>query len=71
MTSGHGAADAAMLIEAGLFDINDARWSFGVDAFDPDTWLEIEAVIPHPAFIPGRPAPTQIDIGIVILKHPV
>jgi hypothetical protein len=52
------------------------RVSFGPDAYDPSTWLEIETFHKHPDYRslhnstipPGSSAP---DVGVLILKEPV
>jgi hypothetical protein len=47
------------------------RVSFGTDALDPSTWLEIETVITHPNYRPGGNCGHKNDVGIIILKTPV
>ncbi len=43
-----------------------------MDALDPNTWLEVEAVITHPDFDPRFNNPPDLnDVGVVILKKPV
>jgi hypothetical protein len=72
LTAGHVANNAQMLLAAGVFDLADARVSFGVDPLDPDSWLEIEAFVTHPNFEvdPGK-VDLDYDIGCIILKDPV
>src|SRR6478672_10495632 len=70
LTAGHVTAEGEQLIRQGvpLFDIS--RVSFGKDALDPSTWVEVEAIFTHPAYRLEPDAHSQ-DIGVIILKEPV
>ena len=76
LTAGHVTAVFEASWEQGIGIPDDLRVSFGVNAYDPKTWLEIEGVITHPAFHDVNPkqianAPFLNDVGVVILKKPV
>jgi V8-like Glu-specific endopeptidase len=73
LTAGHCTASVEERLANGTSKLDDLRVSFGEDAFDPKTWLEIKDIITHPGFafsdlIAG--ALTR-DVGVVILKRPV
>ena len=56
------------------FSPDHLRVSFGVDAYDPAHWLEIEGVITHPGYVPQFDHGFHQDlndVGVVILKEPV
>jgi trypsin len=76
LTAGHCTAMAEAVIDAGLFEVDDARISFGPNAFDPASWVEIEAIITHPGFLVAAGLSSELgldthDVGVVILKEPV
>ncbi|MBP7934261.1 MAG: trypsin-like serine protease [Phycisphaerae bacterium] len=48
----------------------DCYFSFGKNAFDPSTWLEIEAFITYPNYEP-IPEQSPHDVGVIILKEPI
>jgi hypothetical protein len=70
LTAGHVTAEGEELIRQGvpLFDIS--RVSFGKDALDPSTWVEVEAIFTHPDYKLEPDSKSQ-DIGVIILKEPV
>lgn len=70
LTAGHLTATAQDLIDQGIPLLDLTRISFGTDAFDPSTWVEIETFFTHPAFSFEPDAHSQ-DLGIIILKEPV
>ncbi len=76
LTAGHFVDQSERALEAGLATLDDVRVSFGVNAYDPATWLEVEAMVKHPAYdsrfteVPGAVAGSR-DIGVVILKQAV
>jgi len=70
LTAGHVTADIEAAIASGLFHIDDGRISFGKDAFDPDTWVNVKAIVTHPEFR-LNPESKSHDVGVVILKEPV
>jgi hypothetical protein len=70
LTAGHVTAHIEFLVETGQATHDDGRVSFGMDATDPSTWLEIETVITHPDYR-LYPESSSHDIGVVILKEPV
>jgi hypothetical protein len=72
LTAGHIADNAQTLIAAGVFDLADARVSFGVDPLDPAGWLEVEAFVTHPQFAvdPGN-FTIDYDVGLIVLKERV
>jgi hypothetical protein len=76
LTAGHATAFFEAFWAQGIGSPDDLRVSFGVNAYDPATWLEIEGVITHPDFRDPNPkqianAPFLNDVGVVILKNPV
>ena len=71
LTDGHATDVAEQVIAAGLFDLSDARISFGTDPLDPDTWLEIEEIVTHPDFRVNGIVSDENDVGAVILEDPV
>ncbi len=76
LTAGHVTAYFEAFWAQGIGSPDDLRVSFGVNAYDPKTWLEIEGVITHPAFHDVNPnelanPPFLNDVGVVILKKPV
>ncbi len=76
LTAGHVTAFFEAFWAQGIGSPNDLRVSFGVNAYDPKTWLEIEDVITHPGFHDVNPnqlanPPFLNDVGVVILKKPV
>jgi hypothetical protein len=70
LTAGHLTATAQNLVDQGIPLLDLTRISFGTDAFDPSTWVEIETFFTHPAFSFEPDAHSQ-DVGIIILKEPV
>ena len=76
LTAGHVTADAEFRIATGQATTDDVRVSFGKDAYDEDTWVEVEAFVTHPLYradaanhaAGGAPL---MDIGVIILKEPV
>jgi hypothetical protein len=76
LTAGHVTADAEFRIATGQATTDDVRVSFGKDAFDEDSWVEVEAFVTHPLYradaanhaAGGAPL---MDIGVIILKEPV
>jgi hypothetical protein len=70
LTAGHLTATAQDLVDQGIPLLDFTRISFGTDAFDPSTWVEIETFFTHPAFSFQPDAHSQ-DLGIIILKEPV
>ncbi|MCW5551339.1 MAG: trypsin-like serine protease [Verrucomicrobiae bacterium] len=76
LTAGHLVDQVERAVAAGLGTLDDLRVSFGVNAYDPATWLEVAAIAKHPAYdsrfaeVPGGVAGLP-DIGVVILKEPV
>jgi len=75
LTAGHVTKRMEQLIAGGA-TLNDWRISFGDNAFDSRTWLEIEAVVTHPGFrsppnSAGGATASGIDVGLIILKEPV
>jgi hypothetical protein len=70
LTAGHCSAFFEQAGADGDGTLDNLRISFGVDAFDPSTWLELDAIVTHPDFS----APTwnmEADIGAIILSDPV
>lgn len=72
LTAGHVTATYEYRLANGTITLDDLRVSFGADAFDATTWLEIEAVVTHPdfSFVPVSDFFFS-DVGLVILKEPV
>ena len=70
LTAGHCMHSLEAAIADGIATLDNVRVSFGTDAFDETTWLEIEAVVTHPDFA-FTPVNDQHDVGLVILKEPV
>lgn len=76
LTAGHVTADAEFRIATGQATTEDVRVSFATDAFDEDSWVEVEAFVTHPLYRTdgannasgGAPL---MDIGVIILKEPV
>ncbi len=75
LTAGHCTDLFQSWIDAGIVTLADFRISFGVDALDPGTWLEIDGLITHPDFahtgFQGWAARPIADIGAVVLTDPV
>ncbi len=77
LTAAHGTTVIEDALASGTITLDNLRVSFGVNAFDPRTWREIEGVITHPDYElngqnPLYGAPANInDVGVVILKKPV
>ncbi len=72
LTAGHCTWGIEMFIAQEVTTLDDFRVSFSSDdAFNPDTWLEIETVISHPDFLSSPHISGTHDIGVVILKEPV
>ena len=69
LTAGHSAE----FLVQNPWAIPLSRVSFGTDAFDPNTWHEVEAAITHPDYQsnPMWNNPHANDVGVVILKKPV
>lgn len=77
LTAAHGTRVIEEALANGTITLENLRVSFGADAFDPSTWLEIAGVITHPDYdINNDPAPAGgpangNDLGVVVLKKPV
>ena len=77
LTAGHVTADAEFRIATGQATTDDVRVSFATDAFDEDSWVEVEAFVTHPLYRAdfaanhGAGGVPLMDIGVVILKEPV
>jgi len=73
LTAGHCTHNIEGLLDQGIITLkDDVRVSFGVDALDSRSWLEVEAVITHPDFQPDLvPNDDPGDVGVLILKKPV
>ena len=75
LAAGHTTLSTEMIIGEGVGVVGDARIAFGVDAFDPDGWVEIEAIVSHPSVRLGidqaAGAVPMTDLGVFILKEPV
>ncbi len=74
LTAGH--ATSFILEHGGQPPYPAIRVSFGANAYDPKTWLDIEDIITHPGFHDVNPnelanPPFLNDVGVVILKKPV
>jgi hypothetical protein len=68
LTAGHCADLFQRVIGTGEVTLDNFRVSVGAaDAFDPDTWLELEAIITHPDFDPNS---LHADLGAIILAEP-
>jgi len=75
LTAGHTVEALELVLAAGN-SLDAVRTSVGPDAYDPDTWVEIEAFLKHPNYrsllsggIP--PGLDMNDVGVLILKEPV
>lgn len=75
LTAGHCTFNIERRLNDGLMTLDDMRVSFGADAFDSRTWVEISDVWTHPDYDNqqnnGVGAPPLSDIGVLILKRPV
>jgi hypothetical protein len=72
LTAGHGSYFLETALDEGLITLDNVRVSFGRDALDPKSWLEVEDVITHPKFQPGLdPKNDPADVGALVLKKPV
>jgi secreted trypsin-like serine protease len=72
LTAGHCTDRLETLLNQGLITLDDVRVSFGQDALDPKSWLEVEEVITHPDYQPGLvPNDDPVDVGVLIFKKPV
>jgi hypothetical protein len=78
LTAGHATWQIQLRIDQGLRTMDHFRVSFDAwDAFDPNSWLEIESVVTHPEFNPRiiggstRSGSDPRDVGLIILKEPV
>jgi secreted trypsin-like serine protease len=73
LTAGHCTHTLERYLEQGLITLDDdVRVSFGQDALDPTSWLEVQEVITHPGFQVGlEPKNDPVDVGVLILKEPV
>jgi len=74
LTAGHCTAHIEELVAQGV--PLDKAWkvSFGVDALDEKTWLDIAAVITHPDYnnFEGQDGTANPrDVGVIILAKPV
>ncbi|MCI0682296.1 MAG: trypsin-like serine protease [Gemmataceae bacterium] len=75
LTAGHCTKPLEERLANGTITLDDhRRVSFGQDAFDPITWLDVADIITHPGYrdppAGGGAVPVN-DIGVLILKHPV
>lgn len=70
LTAGHVTADIEAAIDSGQFQIDDGRISFGTDAFDPSTWVDVAGVMTHADFH-LQPESRSHDIGVILLREPV
>ena len=72
LTAGHCTWGIEMFIAQGVVTLDDFKVTFSSDdAFNPDTWVEIETVISHPDFLSSPHISGTHDLGVVILKEPV
>jgi|GEM_PF-279782 len=71
LTAGHVTALMESVWAQGIGSPNDIRVSFGVNALDPKTWLEIEDAIAHPDYLANPAGTIANDVGVMILKKPV
>jgi hypothetical protein len=69
LTAGHVTEAIEFNIAIGRLQPDDFRISFGVDSFDPATWLEIDNVLTHPEF--AFEEPDWHDVGLVLLQEEV
>jgi len=69
LTAGHVTEAIEFNVAMGRLEPDDFRISFGANAFDPATWLEIDSVVTHPEF--AFKEPDWHDVGVAILKEPV
>lgn len=75
LTVGHNTEGILNQIARGWYSLDGIKVSFSPDGQDPDSWLDISAVITHPDYDPiwntGYGATPLADIGVLILKDPV
>lgn len=75
LVAGHETATIQDDLEHGYYTLNELKFSFGANALDPKTWVDISAVITHPDYDPnlntGGGATPLADMGVVILERPI
>lgn len=72
LTAGHCTDALESYLAQRLITLDDVRVSFGPDALDPKSWLEVQEVITHPDYQVGLvPNDDPVDVGVLILKKPV
>ena len=77
LTAAHATWQIQLRLQQGLRTMDHFRVSFGANAFDPSSWLEVEDVVTHPEFNPKiigtstRSTADPHDVGLIILKQPL
>lgn len=70
LVAGHSVAAIESAIAAGN-SLNDVRVSFSPNAYEPDSWVEVESFAKHPGFLDANGNPPYTDVGVLILRLPV
>lgn len=70
LVAGHSVLAIEQAIAAGN-SLDDLRVSFDTDAYNPPSWIEVQAFAKHPGFLDAKGNRRYTDVGVLILKTPV